>query len=174
MAVLSSFYTCAFIVVQGVYFIVQNNGPSSSATIFFNPSFQVISAFPIITFAFQCHIMLIPIYAELENPTIWRMDIVIVGALLLCFLLEGTVAIFGYLTFGAATLGNILKNYNIKSIPAGVARLGMGFVAVFAYPMANFTARLTVKSLVFRNSEFTDLKFYITTVLWFIMTLVSF
>lgn len=117
--------------------------------------------------------MLIPIYAELENPTIWRMDIVIIAALFLCFLLEGTVAIFGYLTFGAATLGNILKNYNIRSLPAGIARFGMGFVAIFAYPMANFTARLTIKSLVFDriNVEFTDIKFYITTILWFIMTL---
>jgi sodium-coupled neutral amino acid transporter 7/8 len=115
---------------------------------------------------------LIPIYAELYNPTIGRMTIVIIAALGVCLSLEGTVAIFGYLSFGAATAGNILLNYPMKNIGAGVARVGMGFVAIFAYPMANFTARLTIRSLVFkRDPEFADWKFYTVTVLWFIMTL---
>jgi sodium-coupled neutral amino acid transporter 7/8 len=171
LAVLSSAYTCAFIVVQRII-ILAKDGLPPSVNIAINPSFQILGAFPIITFAFQCHIMLIPIYAELYNPTIGRMTIVIIAALGVCLSLEGTVAIFGYLSFGAATAGNILLNYPMKNIGAGVARVGMGFVAIFAYPMANFTARLTIRSLVFkRDPEFADWKFYTVTVLWFIMTL---
>lgn len=47
LAVLSSFYTCAFIVIQGIYLIIQNKGVSPSATLIINPSFQLISAFPV-------------------------------------------------------------------------------------------------------------------------------
>jgi hypothetical protein len=46
------------------------------------------------------------------------------------------------------------------------------FVGTFSYPFAAFNQRLVVKSMIFRNKNFTKLKFYITTVVWFLITLV--
>src|SRR5690349_10607114 len=52
------------------------------------------------------------VYNELQNPLVRRMRKVMWRSLYLEFALYGCVSLFGYLSFHAATKGNILENYD--------------------------------------------------------------
>jgi solute carrier family 38 (sodium-coupled neutral amino acid transporter), member 11 len=171
IGVFAVFYTCGFVIVRGIDLIVER-GLGERINFVINPSSQFLAALPMISFAYQCHIMLPPIFAELKDRSIWKIDLVIIISLSLCVILEGSVAIIGYLTFGYFTLGNILLSFSVENTFAIFSRVGMAMTGTFAYPITNVTARLTTKSLFFsRDEELTDTQFYGITGVWFLMTL---
>jgi solute carrier family 38 (sodium-coupled neutral amino acid transporter), member 11 len=171
LGIFAIFYTCGFVIIRGIV-LIDERGIGEKINFIVNPSFQLLAALPMISFAFQCHIMLPPIYAELKDRSIWKMDIIILISYFLCIMLEGSVAIFGYITFGVFTFGNILLSFGMTNLFAGFSRFGMAMTATFAYPICNVTARLTIQSLFFdRDKDLSEMEFYSVTTIWFIMTL---
>ena len=75
-----------------------------------------LTSFPIFVFAYSCQPNLLPIYVELQRPTVPRMHKVIRRSLYFSVTMYLIVAIFGYLTFMDKTCGNILIN-NFKQHP---------------------------------------------------------
>ncbi|XP_004349885.1 hypothetical protein CAOG_01365 [Capsaspora owczarzaki ATCC 30864] len=72
---------------------------------------DVITALPIIVFAFTCHQNIFTIYGELRNPTAERIHKVINLAISSCLFIYFTVGICGYLTFRLITRSNIILNF---------------------------------------------------------------
>ena len=65
----------------------------------------------IFVFSFTCHQNVFTIVNELQRPTQWRVNTVIIAAIASAFLLYMIVAIEGYRTYGSNVKGDILLNY---------------------------------------------------------------
>ena len=110
-------------------------------------------AMPVMCVAFASHYNAPRYYMELKNRSIPRFFGLLCasfGIVLFTYYLIGTS---GYLQFGSATVGNILNNYDTKSIYATIARLCMGINMVFSYPMAYFSLRTSVHCLFFPHID---------------------
>lgn len=69
-------------------------------------------AAPVVFYAFSSHVNIFSITKELQNPTPQRVDLVIMGNVMLATLVYGTIGICGYLTFLENTADNVINNYN--------------------------------------------------------------
>lgn len=139
-------------------------------------SAQYFQSIPIICFAFQCHLSIIPIYRALKKSTPYHAAGVSSFALLNCTALYVIVGLFGYLTFLCGTKSDVLLNYDDSNIAVIICRVGMGLVACFAYPILNFVTRLAVNdfmlwfaplfSITVKNEKIEDsnLRFYSITI----------
>ena len=145
-------------------------------------SFQYLQSIPIICFAFQCHLSIVPIYKAIKDPTPKLAAGVSAVGLINCTVLYILVGLFGYLTFLCLTQSDILLNYDDSNIAVIICRGGMGLVSCFAYPILNFVARLAINdfilwiapifSIKIKNEKIEDanLRFYSIT---FIVTILA-
>eukprot|EP00667_Euglena_gracilis_P007249 EG_transcript_7318 len=130
-----------------------------------NPAFNGI---PIITFAFSCHVCVFPIYNSLERPSQLRMLLVIAGAMAICAGLYGSVALLGFVQFGAAMCPNLLNNFAPDDALATAVRAAFTVAIVTTYPLALFAARRSFDMLVFPTASakgLTNLRFVCETLL---------
>lgn len=134
-----------------------------------NPGF--LSAISLMVFAFQCHTSVLPVFSELGIPASWglakhtahtvldarttkrlitRMHWVNACAILFCIAVYFTVAFFGYRQFGANVLQDALSSYTGPLVDRSVqvARAFIAVVALIAYPINLFPARLILEDLV--------------------------
>jgi len=171
LAVLGVVYLTIFTCVQ--FIIDRSQGvelPDIDWTFNFNTYANILPEYflsiPIIAFAFQCHVLLIPVYASLKNPTQWKMILVIVVSLILCFTLYVVTGLFGYLSYGEETDGDILLNYPALNYAALVGRLLVGVTSMFSYPISSFTTRLVIESFFLKNRNFKTWEYYAVTILF--------
>jgi len=169
LAILSCLYLAGFITAEG---IIQMKDIGLSKVSWEVWTFQFFAALPLIVFAFQAHILVPPVYAEYKNHSVKKMDFVIFFALILEILIYLPVAIFGYISFGSATNGDILLNYDVTNIPASIGRICVVLTVTLATPINMFPARLAFASLVFKGREMTNLLFYGITILLFTVCLI--
>jgi len=121
---------------------------------YFNINLGVFDALPLISFAFGCHMQLIPIFAELKDNHIpSRPNSVILCTNLVCIGLYSLTGIFGYLQFPTSNIGNILKNYPGDDALVNVARAVLCFVIVCHYPPSNYCCRAALEYLVCRHKQ---------------------
>jgi len=176
LAILGCIYMVIFVMVKAFLYI-HTQGMPDSIQLFVNPALhagvipEIFMAFPLIAFAFQCHVLMVPIFGELKRPSMLKADIIIGSSLTLCTVLYVLVGVFGYLTFGALTADDILLSYNHSDPLANLGRLAIGLTATFSFPITNFTCRLTIRSLFFKNKPFSDAQHYIVSTLFFIFCL---
>jgi amino acid permease len=156
---LTAFYNVVFIVVSSISFM--SNNPLPKFEPFVNVSSQFLIAFPIICFAYQCHIHVIPIYSELKNPSKLKMNLIIVSSMAICFLFYCSVGIFGYLNFGIYVKGNVILNFGLEVFPS-IARVCISITAVFSYPIHSLTSRLAIESLFFKERMSIGMYVFIT------------
>jgi amino acid permease len=105
---------------------------------------SVLKAFPLICFAFQCHIQCAELFSELSprvRKSVSRRRRISTGATLLTLALYFPAGIAGFVRFGDATQGDILYNFSPTSVPANAARICMGLTALTAYPCQHYPAR---------------------------------
>lgn len=69
-------------------------------------------------------------------------------------ILASSHAVSGYLKFGDATEGNILKNFAHDSIAPTIARIGLGLGIVCHFPIAYFAVRTNLHQLFCSAKEF--------------------
>jgi amino acid permease len=126
-------------------------------------SFQGLS---IIIFAFANTSALLPIYIEMERPTLQRimfaqgLSSVVV---LLLYVLSGSLA---YAYFGSAVQGNMLQNLQNSAV---VILMKLSFtvgIATAVYPLTIFPCRLSVEHLLLGvRRQFTSLEFSMVTII---------
>jgi amino acid permease len=107
-----------------------------------------VRAFLTFVSAFKCQQNLLPIVAELQQPTTKRILVVSLGSIGLALLLYVAVALGGYFTFGSMVVGDILELYPETSAVVDVARVGIALVVITSYPLSSFAMRKSMLSLL--------------------------
>ncbi|EQC34769.1 hypothetical protein SDRG_07577 [Saprolegnia diclina VS20] len=108
--------------------------------------------------AFACHNTALPVYEELRDRSLARMNRAVVGAISLSFLLYTVIGFCGVFTFGDKTMDNVLLNFSPAFLavypgletPLWLARLCMGVALLFCAPIAMWPFRSCVLSVVLR------------------------
>ncbi|ETV99842.1 hypothetical protein H310_07882 [Aphanomyces invadans] len=129
--------------------------------------------------AFACHNTALPVYEELQDRSIKRMNQAVFGAISLAFGLYSVIGLCGYFTFGAATMDNILVNFTPEFVatypgvrePLLFGRLCMAIALLFCAPIATWPFRSCVLSVFLRvknghqtpSSAATDTEFRVIT-----------
>ncbi|XP_023515086.1 amino acid transporter AVT6E-like [Cucurbita pepo subsp. pepo] len=113
---------------------------------------------PIMTNAYVCHFNVPPIYNELEARSPQRMNTVGRITTAICIVVYALTAISGYLLFGNDTEADVLTNFDrdlgirFSSALNYIVRVGYVLHLVFVFPVAHFSLRQTVDTLVFEGS----------------------
>lgn len=108
--------------------------------------------------AFACHNTALPVYDELRDRSIQRMNRAVAGAIAIAFVLYETIGLFGYLQFADDTRDNILLNFSpdyvsaIPSIrvPLLVGRTCMALALLLTTPVAMWPFRSCLLSVILR------------------------
>ncbi|KAF2690656.1 hypothetical protein K458DRAFT_473818 [Lentithecium fluviatile CBS 122367] len=108
----------------------------------------------VISFAFVCHHNSLLIYGSLRKPTIDRFSRVThysTGISLIACLI---MALFGYLTFGDKTLGNVLNNFPNDNLMVNIARLCFGLNMLTTLPLEAFVCREVMNNYWFPDEPY--------------------
>jgi len=127
---------------------------------------SILTAIPLIVFAFRSHTSMPPIHRELrDNHVMSRVRRVVFGTVTICAVLYYTTGIFGYLTFFDKIKDNILENYGDHDTLVTVARGLLTFVMICHYPVTAYCCRSAIDFLLFGNSPLTNRRHIIETLL---------
>jgi len=141
----------------------------------FRWTYEFMSALPLVCFAFQCQLLVPPIYSEMKQRDLPTFHKVMAGGLAICCMTYAMVGFFGYAKFGADSQGDILLNFADDYVPASIGRLVMAVHVTLAYPLNSFPCRLALFSLLYKGKtqdQIPPVKFYGWTVLMFAVNLV--
>lgn len=129
-------------------------------------TFDALYAFPTMCFSFVCHTTLLPIYTELRSRSRARMQRVAHTSILSSVVIYLIVTIGGYLSFGAGTDSDLLKNYTDTS-DSLITTVRLCFVVAIclAVPVIIFPTRKAFDLLFFPGQPFTWLRHMAITVL---------
>jgi len=103
--------------------------------------------------AYCAQFNVLPLYAELRQPTIKRMRFVIYSFGFACFFLYATVALFGYLLFGGASSGNILDNFGNDDIVISIGRVALAATILLKLPLCSLPFRIVLNDMLFRGKR---------------------
>ncbi|PWV09235.1 putative amino acid permease [Trypanosoma cruzi] len=94
--------------------------------VYFRTGNSAIEGLSIFTFSFICQLNAYEVYEEMYKPSVTRLTKGAGLGVFLCFFLYLCSGLFGYLDFGPALTGSVLKRYNpIEDKMMGVAYAGM-------------------------------------------------
>jgi len=143
---------------------------------YFNYGMGIFDALPLISFAFGCHMQMIPIFNELkDNHEPKKGNAVILSTSAVCLTLYTITAIFGYLQFPTNVEGNILKNYADNDVLVNVARAMLCFVIVCHYPPSNYCCRAALDYLFVKDARpSTARRLFWTFLIWGLAAITSF
>jgi len=154
LALISVLFLILAVVIRSIEYLatVQN---FELPSLFYDDTFGIIDAIPLITFALGCHIQVIPIYSELKSSinTLNWMDGILFTSNTTTTFLYMIISLFGLLQFGPVTHGNILLNYPVTDNLLMVAGLLMAIHVALAYPLQSWAARNVLDHLLFQKPE---------------------
>lgn len=119
-------------------------------------SYAVIDFFialPIQGIAYCAQFSVMPLWSELQRPTLTRMNSIIYTFGLSCFLLYAFVGLFGYLLFGVNAAGNILVNFSDDDILVTIGRLLLAATILLKVPLCSLPFRETLNDLIFPGKK---------------------
>ncbi|CDO94574.1 unnamed protein product [Kluyveromyces dobzhanskii CBS 2104] len=111
-------------------------------------NYGVLTTFSIIVFAFTGSMNLFSIINELKENSMTNIKKIINYSISIsasCFIISG---LFGYLTFGENTLGNIILNYNSDKFVVKVARFNLGLMVLLSFPLLFHPCRISANNMV--------------------------
>lgn len=114
----------------------------------------IFEAIGIISFAFVCHHNSLLIYGSLQKPTIDRFSRVTHYSTGISLVACLVMALFGYLTFGDKTLGNVLNNFPNDNIMVNIARLCFGLNMLTTLPLEAFVCREVMNNYWFPDEPY--------------------
>ena len=118
---------------------------------------DVLSALPIISFAFLCHQNSFPIYSELKSATPQKMATVGTYSIFICCCVYIMSGIMGYYTFLEHTESDLLRNFKVHgtyfSVVMDIVRTGFGVSMVLSYPLMVWEARENLDLLIFGGNR---------------------
>jgi len=107
---------------------------------------QVFLVVPVICFAYQCHISVVPVYSCLAKRTQKEFIKTLMIALTICVFAYTVTAPFGYLTFGSKVKADILSSYEpTPAVLVGGILIALKMIA--SYPILLFVGRAAFDSL---------------------------
>jgi len=107
---------------------------------------QVFLVIPVICFAYQMHISVVPVYACLKVRTQKEFLKTVMVALVICVFAYTITASFGYLTFGSKVKADILSSYEPTPwVLVAVVLIALKMVA--SYPILLFVGRTAFESI---------------------------
>jgi len=143
-----------------------------------NPwSFHVMPFVCMAFTSFDMHYNSPRFYTELKNATVPRFGQVCACSFGIVSFLYLSIAVVGYLTFGAHSNSYILDNYAPSDSLATVARLSMGFSAMLTYPLNFMGLRDNLLDLLGLTDKFNTrakLRFFIVLLLGLCVLLACF
>jgi len=113
---------------------------------------------PTMTFSFVCHTAVLPIYAELKQPSPKRMQAVSNTSVSICLILYVTSALFGYLTFFNWMEAEMLLMYSYvdsADVMTLIVRLTVLFAVILTVPLTHFPARKALTFILYPDRPFT-------------------
>jgi len=149
IALLSISFAVCLVISTSIQAQVNGEAETHGPIEYFNFSWQIFQAIPVITFALTCHTQAPPIYQELVDHNTNRFRVVIAVTYGICLFLYLGNGVFGYAYFRDDTLDNILNNYPSDFIWANAARLCVVITVTFSYPLMNFSFRSAFDFLAF-------------------------
>ncbi|KDO31736.1 hypothetical protein SPRG_03656 [Saprolegnia parasitica CBS 223.65] len=130
----------------------------------FKPS-RILTAVPLVVFAYTCHPNVLPIYLQLKRRSSPRMYKVARRSLGVASLVYLALSVFAVFTFGDQTRSNFLENdyHGDAAIIAGCIFLGVSIVVTT--PLYIHTLRNCINEAVWGNAGSTLRHVFLTTVL---------
>jgi len=113
---------------------------------------SIFNSLPIIALAYTCQLSVFPIWRELEDPTVRRMNIVNNVTMGLSFLLYIAMGFFGYCLYPIGTKSNIIEMLPID-LMSTVLRIIFIVAILFHYPVVHFAFRNSLEMTLFKDSE---------------------
>ncbi|KAF2002613.1 hypothetical protein P154DRAFT_544308 [Amniculicola lignicola CBS 123094] len=114
----------------------------------------IFEAIGVISFAFVCHHNSLLIYGSLRKPTIDRFTRVTHFSTGISLVACLVMALFGYLTFGDKTVGNVLNNFPDDNIMVNIARLCFGLNMLTTLPLEAFVCREVMNNYWFPDEPY--------------------
>ncbi|CCH59538.1 hypothetical protein TBLA_0B07210 [Henningerozyma blattae CBS 6284] len=109
----------------------------------------LLSTFTIIIFAYTGSMNLFTIINELNYNDIDSIKIVINHSIAISTIIFLIISIFGYLTFGTLTLGNIMLNYNYSnSLYIILGKLALGIMVILTFPLLFHPLRIACNNII--------------------------
>ena len=108
----------------------------------------VLTTFSIIIFAFTGSMNLFSIINELKENSMTNIKSIINRSIVISGFFFVVVGLFGYLTFGETTLGNVLLNYNSDKFAVKFARFNLGLMVVLSFPLMFHPCRIACNNMI--------------------------
>eukprot|EP00050_Salpingoeca_kvevrii_P019307 m.84564 g.84564 ORF g.84564 m.84564 type:complete len:653 (-) comp8350_c0_seq1:111-2069(-) len=153
---LFSFISILFVVlvvigtVERTSEMLSNSGTGSGVRPFPDNLGNFFAALPVVTFAFNCHTSVLPVYTSMREPTPNRFDFVSHRAFGYILVLYMTAGLFGYLAFGDSIDGNMLNSISADNDSNLIIfMLAMFcFTILFTFPLVAFVLRIGLHFLL--------------------------
>ncbi|OQS00009.1 Amino Acid/Auxin Permease (AAAP) Family [Thraustotheca clavata] len=126
---------------------------------------RLLTAIPLVVFAFTCHPNVLPIYLQLKrrsSPRMYKVARRSLGVASLVYLLLSTFAVF---TFGDKTLPNFLENDYHQDAAIIAASIFLGVSIVITTPLYIHTLRNCINEIVWENDGGLVRHTFVTTAL---------
>ncbi|XP_015584881.1 putative sodium-coupled neutral amino acid transporter 7 [Cephus cinctus] len=134
---------------------------------------QTLQIIPIICFAYQSHMTVIPTYACMKDRNLDKFTFCAVISMIICFLAYTIVGIIGYGTFGIGRVpSDILQGYTDKSIFLTIAIISIAIKNFTTYPIVLFCGRDALLSLFGRDTDNGLVTRVFVTLIWFTLSLI--
>ena len=105
-----------------------------------------ISSFIVFIYSFTCQQSMLPILAELDNPTPRRLLWLVGSAMAIVLPVYTLVSIFGYLAYGSRVESDVIDSLP-HNVVSSVARVSMGVAVITSFPIQTFATRKAVSSI---------------------------
>ncbi|KAG7376511.1 hypothetical protein PHYBOEH_001501 [Phytophthora boehmeriae] len=158
LAILSIGYVVAFVCIAFLSVYNEEGGAIASGVQAVRIEPGSVYTVTLLISAFACHNTALPVYEELKDRSLPKMNRAVVGAVGVAFVLYEIIALCGYLQFGADTKDNILLNFSPEyvkkhrsiAMPLLAGQLCMALALLLTTPIAMWPFRSCVLSVYLR------------------------
>jgi len=112
-----------------------------------------LTAAPLLIFAYTCNHFILPVYNELNRPSIHRMRKVHKRGLSIIAILYTLIALFGFLLFLDTVCSNVLLNDFRRHFDVVLAALGMAICSILTMPIYTFNFRRMMGMLLWNKAS---------------------
>ncbi|XP_018354081.1 PREDICTED: putative sodium-coupled neutral amino acid transporter 7 [Trachymyrmex septentrionalis] len=150
----------------------EQNNTISPIKIWPNNGYEILQIIPIVCFAYQSHMTVIPTYACMKDRNLYKFTLCAVVSMLICYGTYSIVGYFGYATFGSGKVpSDILQGYTDKSAVVTMAIIAIAIKNFTTYPIVLYCGRDALLSIFNVSFDRIGIR-VIITLIWFILSLV--
>lgn len=176
-SVASVFYLVAAVFVE--YLTTEQRTP---VNLWYPPAntdpLTILSVLPSMSFAYQCHMTSVPLYAELAGRSINKYMVIVGVAMFLATTSYLVVGYTGFAIYGSSVDPDIILSFPSRSIIMTVGRVAVTLAICMTYPIVLFIGRTALEGFVTEVTRHTSRplrpnneKFRISSIaIWFVVT----